>query len=281
MRKNKPLAFIPGLFETSAIWQPTITRLELPISELVCLELGGHDPTDRVIFDVDRWVERAAAKIFPPGLTDKVTLVCHSTGGLLGLVLAKRYPRRVDSLVLVGSLTCGHRGKAVMVEQSILASDVLGPTAFSIGWRMWLASRRSFEVGLQLATSAEAASTVPDEMRVTLQKCDTEALRSMTNWVLKTSILDDLAEIDVPILGIVGRRDHVVPPEHQLQLIKTASGAQGCLLDAGHLPFLESPSAFDKALRGWLQFGPARQVVPASAAPTDLAELEPEPFGGS
>ncbi len=256
---DQHLVFIHGLFETSDIWKSIVERLELPSSRISYLALGGHDPADCAPFDIDRWIDRAAQKLFYRNAARKVTLVCHSTGGLLGLILARRHPQHIDSLVLIGSLSCGHRGKAAMIEQHILANNLLGPTAFSLGWRMWLATRRSFELGLQLATSAEVAGNVPDGMRQTLQQCDTEALRSMTNWVLNMSILDTLPAIDVPVLGLVGRNDHVVPPAHQLRLIQTAPGAQGYLLDAGHLPFLENPAAFDQALRGWLQFGPACQ----------------------
>ncbi|MFQ1700588.1 alpha/beta fold hydrolase [Loktanella agnita] len=269
MQQDQPLVFIPGLFETPHIWQSTIDRLELPAASVAHLHLVGHRPEDTLPFDLDRWVDEAVAVIDRHGAGRPVTLVCHSTGGLLGLILARRMPEKIESLVLVGSLSCGHRDRASKLDERLLARPLLGKVLFAMAGRRWLRTQASFQRGLRSVTTAEVAGAIPEDMRLMLKRCNAASALSMTRWVLNTSIIAQLPEITVPILAMIGQRDSVVPPSHQLRMMQAAPMAQACLMDAAHMPFLENPTAFDQALTGWLQLGP-RAVREAQDQEADL-----------
>ena len=267
---NTPLVFLPGLFETPHIWQSTIDRLKLPADRVAHLHLWGHKPEDRGAFDLDTWVADAVGIIRAHGGDRPVTLISHSTGGLLSLILAKRHPEFIRSLVLTGSLTCGHRDRAARLEEKLLTRPLMGRALFSLAARGWVRSRAGFERALSCVMAPEIAAEVPDDMRLMLSQCSPAAALTMARWVLRTSIIDQLPQIRVPILAMIGQHDMVVPPLHQLRMMQAAPSGEGCLLDAGHLPFLENPAAFDRALRGWLMRPHGATPLSARAQPAPV-----------
>jgi pimeloyl-ACP methyl ester carboxylesterase len=63
----------------------------------------------------------------------------------------------------------------------------------------------------------------------------------------------DLATIDVPTAVIVGEADAITPLAQSRAMAEAIPHATLTVLpDAGHLSNLESPEAFDRAIRGWL-----------------------------
>ncbi len=108
------LVFLPGLFMTQAAWEPLCRQLGL--SHRLMLDLPGHRPGDSAA-EVARslqsgsWLDEMAAQI--AGFSDGrgVHLVGHSTGGLVSLLLARRMPDLVRSMILIGAPVTGKRDR--------------------------------------------------------------------------------------------------------------------------------------------------------------------------
>jgi pimeloyl-ACP methyl ester carboxylesterase len=77
------------------------------------------------------------------------------------------------------------------------------------------------------------------------------ALKAMRDRPDQTRVL---AELQVPLLVMVGERDVITPPEEAWRMAQHAPGAKVVVIPAaGHLSNLEQPAAFNAALASWLK----------------------------
>lgn len=251
------VAFIPGLLETADIWQGTVRRLNLPTRRTLFFDLPGHTPGSTALctrhaLETGQWLTTMADDLRNRTGGEKAILVGHSTGGMVALALAHRYPDLVHSVVAVGALTCGRRGRVIDPLAKLLSAKVLGPTAFRTALRFWLSTATRFQMGFRWASSIAPKVGVSNRVRKQLQACDPMALRACAEWVIRTDIGPVLPEIETPVLALIGTEDPVIPPRHQLALIKTAPNAHAQLLRGGHLLFNEAPERLEVALSSWL-----------------------------
>ena len=221
------------------------------------LELPGHGPGEDPVqvaqeLAEGKHIDRLAAAIRARAGSRKTVLVGHSTGGLIAVQLAHRYPELLHSVIVVGGLTCGRRGRAFDPVARLISHPVLGPAAFRLLWRIWMSSERTFRRGFQKSGPVAPDPDLLDEVRARLVQCDPMAVRACAEWVVQSDLGDLLAEITVPVFALIGTRDNVVRPAHQLALIKAAPNAHAQLLDGGHLLWADRPAAVANAIRAWL-----------------------------
>ncbi|OWV43569.1 alpha/beta fold hydrolase [Mameliella alba] len=264
MRGGAPLVFLPGLFMTCEAWLPLCR--DMGLGNRLFLDLPGHGPqedAESVTRDLasGKWLDPMLERIAAFSGGRAVHLVGHSSGGLVSLLLARRAPDLVRSLVLVGAPVTGHRDLPRDIGAAILSHDLAGRWSLPMMWRLGLATRGSFERALTTVLPREAAARVPDDMRLALQHRNPEAIRQCGKWVLEQDATANMAEIAQPCLAVIGRQDTVVPPLHQLKLLRHLPQAQAQLVPGGHLPLIEHPCTFSRALRGWLALDHAPRMV--------------------
>lgn len=242
--------FLHGVLGSTAMWKAVATAE--PVHRSVALPLPGHYPwtldgsETASVLDGFAFLE-AYRKAIGSVTTRPVQLVAHSTGALVALKFAALYPEMVSRLVLAGSFPCGQAA----VRRSAMAMGVLlpllGSQLFHALYRYWLYSPKTFAHGLATAKMPEspyAASTparCEHEMLCDLRRSDPEALRQVIGWLGRTSLLDDLDRIEVPVTVLVSQDDPVVDAAAQLELAAALPVANAALLRCGHLPMLESP----------------------------------------
>ncbi len=251
------LVFLHGLFETPDLWLPSLARLGLTEDSALCPSLPGHSSADTAgSTEADlasgAWLDRMVNAIAAFSGGEPCILVGHSTGGMIAAMIARAAPGLVHSIVMAGSLTCGHRGLKATASMRLMANGVLGPLAFRAGWAWSLSSQAVFAEQLRGVMAQGDPLDIPDTMRQTLQQCDAGAIRSMALWVLAQSVATGMAEIEVPVLAMIGQSDTVVPPQHQFGILRHHPMSQGVLMAGGHLPFVENPEQFDRTLLQWI-----------------------------
>ncbi|MCA0952555.1 alpha/beta hydrolase [Mameliella alba] len=252
---SKSTVFLPGLFMTRDAWRPLCRNMGL--AQRLLLDLPGHaagqSPAD-VARDLSsgRWLDSMLERIASFAKGHPVHVVGHSSGGLVSLLLARRAPELVRSLILVGSPVTGHRDLPRDLGAAVMAHDVVGRWSMPLLWRLGLATRANFERSMATVLPRDAARQVPDAMRQSLQGCDPESIRQFGKWVLEQDVTGIMEKIDQPCLAVIGRADTVVPAHHQLKLLQHLPQAQAQLVPGGHLPFVEHPRHFARTLRGWL-----------------------------
>ncbi|MFL0573740.1 alpha/beta fold hydrolase [Priestia megaterium] len=167
---------------------------------------------------------------------DKAHIVGMSLGGMIGQILALRYPDRIDSLTLIASSVFGTEAeKLPPMDQRIL--DYHTKSA-SIDW-----SNQEETVPYLAGGWKILSGTKPYEEKRMYKLAEREAARakqlpSRFNHALLQGggqYYDRLSEITIPTLIIHGTEDPALPYEHGLALAKAIAHANLIALDCtGH-----------------------------------------------
>lgn len=175
---------------------------------------------------------------------DRVTLVGHSLGVLMGAAFAAARPDRVERLLLA-SPALGHgvtAGTVLSLAAQARIDDLarLGPAAFAAARAPRLVYRP--EENARLVAAVEAGMG-----RVTSPGYD-----QASRMLAAGRLLEDARRLSVPTEVIVGEEDVVTPPEGARALHAAIPAAvRGRLVEvpaAGHALYTQAPFAFAQAV---------------------------------
>jgi pimeloyl-ACP methyl ester carboxylesterase len=167
-------------------------------------------------------------------------------GGYIALALQRMFPERVDGLVLVSTRAGPDNDEGKQKRNDAIA----------------LAEKSG--------VSAIVASMLPKMMAPVNAKKDA-VVKALEQVMLKTSlqgVIGDLtamrdrmdatpflSRIDVPTLVIHGADDALIPVSEAEALAKAIPDAQlNVMADCGHMPSIEQPQAFNRALTAFVKF---------------------------
>lgn len=169
------------------------------------------------------------------GISD-ASLVGHSFGGRIALVLAAQRPDRIRNLVLVAS--AGIRPRRGLVFRVKAGAVKLVKRLFSLP--LWGRLGERVVAGLYgRVGSRDYRNAGP--MRATLVKVVAEDLRGI------------LSAVRAPTLIIWGDRDQEVPFSSMEIMVRGIQGSRLELFEgAGHFPFIDSPDRFSRVVREFL-----------------------------
>ena len=265
-----PLILIHGWRGSSNHWQHTLSALA-DIRCVYAMDLPGHGATPSV---GERLTTEALARL-AIDFADKLglaqfDLVGHSYGAAVAVAIAAAWPDRVRRLVLVSLGTVRDDLEHYALTQAHSYLTLVLPW-----WRPWLALARPWPgqwqpwldwVGDQPAMSQaiaggflrqvpEGHAVVTDGVREFL---NTDPLSALEVWIDAASpaFVAALAKIAAPVLLLSGDRDLVSPAAGVAALAERLGGCRMVLLpDCGHMPMIEWPEPFHRALREFLNAG--------------------------
>lgn len=173
-----------------------------------------------------------------------VGLVAQSMGGDVGLRVAHRRPDLVSKIALLGSSVCAE------------------PTDQLEDFRNWVRGVESsgftgetldYTVSVMLGESClndPGRIRIVQEMRRNIAKLDTSLLPAMRGVVERSSYLDRLAEIDVPVLIFSGEEDWARPPQWSMDMHSVLPNSELVrMAGVGHSPIVEVPEQVFGRLR--------------------------------
>ncbi len=232
------LILIHGLGGSADVWRADMSLLATNY-RVIALDLPGYGKSDRPKADYSIQYQAGAVKAFIDALgADKVALAGSSAGGWIAALVALDIPDRVSHLILVDS--------AGLQREASLPALPLDPATRE--------EQRALLLAL-FADKARVTESLVDEQwdyRRDIRPTVEAALES-----LKTSapFLDDrLKDIRVPTLIIWGKQDALVPPKAAEQLSGGIRGSKLVMIDdAGHLPQVEQPKAFARAVKRFVK----------------------------
>ncbi len=261
-----PVVFLHGIGGSPYYWTPDLTAPFEAVGPGLSLALPGHFPA---AFPPDfpaegltpAWFARVlAAAIRQWAGGRRVLLVGHSTGGFCGLCLAIHAPETVAGLVAIAGFARGRWTGAMGINQWLVRQGPLGRRLFKGIYGLAGRSRyiyRSFWQALVHDRRGLAAYPYLDALVdctfPPLRHLDLQAMQAYFIQMPRIDITSDLARITAPACVIAGKNDPIVPPAQAVTIAGQIGGAQLSLIPgAGHVPFIERPAEYRRAVEAWL-----------------------------
>jgi pimeloyl-ACP methyl ester carboxylesterase len=220
--KGQPVVFLHGLWNSSAVWKRAIDLFS-PHYRLHAPDLPGHGQSPARLPWRLREVKDLLAAWMRSLKLSSATLVGHSMGGALAIMLATTEPQLVERLVLVNSV-------GMPMQYPFL--------------------RKLTRAGQGLANH--------QQLRYTSHYGNQRYLQSLAIWqatdeVLACDLRSDLHLVHCPTLIIWGMRDPLLPVRSAVALQRSIQGAELVILpNARHHPSRQVPETFDHILEDFL-----------------------------
>ena len=184
---------------------------------------------------------------------DRFALVGHSMGGGVAQLVALDHPERLTGLVLASTFHGPVKG--ISMELVELGRWVVRSAGMA-GLAQALAARRADDPDSVAAVERlqEARPGYAEHTRLRLESTSPDMWMALApQFVQQADRLERLARLDVPTAVIVGEQDATMLVDCR-RLAATIPGAELTVIpDAGHVPQLENPEAWQKALLGFLE----------------------------
>ena len=240
-QEGTSIVMLHGIGSSKDCWESVAHYL--PGAHLLAWDMPGYGTSHALNVgwpDADDYACALVGWLDQLGL-GRCSLVGHSLGALIAARFSRRFPERVQQLVLA-SPALGHRVRppnlSNAVEQRLCAFSAQGARGF--------AERRAPH--LLYAPTIENLSRVIDEMAQLKPEGHTAAARFLSAG----DLLADVKYLSVPTHVIVGAEDTITPPDNARVCYDAVPSRYRCtytvLANAGHAVATESPEAFAQAI---------------------------------
>lgn len=236
--------FVHGAANDHRVWLNTIEALARFGVNCLAVDLPGHgksfaDAKPR-IEDYADWM----INLLDNGAIKNAILVGHSMGSLIAIDCARRFPERVDKIVLIGAAAPMPVAEKVLLmarEQPDAAFDML--------------VRASFYVQRGTDGSWPPATPMMQTYRNILAESRAGVLANDMAACAQYAI-DDAAlnQIDTPALVLVGQEDRMASPDAGMAVAAMLANAKSLIIAAaGHMMMAEAPDAVCSTISGVIQ----------------------------
>ncbi len=234
-----PLVFLHGVGSDKSAWDPQLGHFGAT-RRTIAFDFPGYGESGPLVersgAPHDQFAEAILAALNSLGL-DRVHLCGLSLGGVVAIALAHRAPKRIASLILADSFARHPDGSAI-VKRSIAASNDMPA----------LAKARVPHLLAPEPDEALSAALVQ-----TMSRIDPAAFRFASRAVWLADQRDRAATVQLPTLIICGACDRVTPPALSEELAALIAESHVVMIaSAAHLPNLEQPAAFNRALAAFI-----------------------------
>jgi pimeloyl-ACP methyl ester carboxylesterase len=235
-----PLVFLHGWGASHKFWRWQFGAFS-PRFRCLAPDFPGFGLSDKPRRDysmeaLSRWVGSFLDAL---GLR-KATLAGHSMGGMVALLFALEHPERVERLALANPVVQGPAAFSGEVRFLMLP----GVRRLAFGLARWTGFRRWVTRNFSLVQKLDP-ELADDVVRGTFRST-VDSYRS----ILRTDLVPRLAGLAVPTLAVGTDRDRLVAPgQHAL----IPSAKKVLIPGTGHIPILERPAEFNRALDDFLR----------------------------
>jgi pimeloyl-ACP methyl ester carboxylesterase len=170
-----------------------------------------------------------------------------SMGGAIAQELTLAAPKRVRSLVLIGTWCRSDRILQETVKGAAYSAGVADDArAWLYSFLTWVYSPAVFDDGrIDLFVEAALANPHPQE---------TESFQRTARAVLDHDTAGRLSTISVPTLVVCGEQDLICPPRHSRAIAERIAGARLVEVpEQAHQPFQEDPAGFNALVLEFLE----------------------------
>lgn len=213
------LVLVHGAGESRLHWPGELRRMAE--ATVYALDLPGHGRSEGGGCETIECYVDAVVAFLKAVDVDEPVIIGHSMGGAIAQKLALQYPDRVSALGLIAT------GARLRVAPAILESI-----------------RNDFERAVELITryawSPDAEPSAVKLGREALQDTGPEVLLGDFLACDQFDVLDDLGDIEVPVLVVSGTADRLTPTKYARFLAQHIPDARLVTIEgAGHMVMLE------------------------------------------
>ncbi|WP_377272339.1 alpha/beta fold hydrolase [Peterkaempfera sp. SMS 1(5)a] len=243
---GEPLLLVHGHPFDRSMWAPQLAALPALGVRVIAPDLRGYGESSvvpgRTLLEV--FARDLAALLDHLGLP-QVLLGGLSMGGQIAMEFCRLFPDRVRGLVLADTFPqaeteAGRTGRNAMADR-LLAEGMAG-YADEVLDRMIA------------PYNVRALPKVAAQVRAMMAGAPAEgAAAALRGRAERPDYRDLLAKVDVPTLVLVGRDDSYTPVADAEAMHRLVPGSELAVVEgAGHLPNLEQPAEFNRALESFL-----------------------------
>ncbi len=241
--RGRPVILLHGWLGSWGLWQETMAYLGRYYRTYALDFWGfGESGKKRESYAIPDFVALVDQFMEQLGIV-RAPLVGHSMGGTVALSVAIQYPKRVNSVVVIGSPIVG----------SSLALLLKLAGYRPIAWLVyhWMSA---LKLGIRIAAPRITKDPRwPDMIARDLSQVTLESFLNSIASLRRVDLRPSLPQIRVPVMGMYGDRDVIVNPRQWLPLKAGVPHARiERFPDAGHFIMLDSPKAFVRLLHGFL-----------------------------
>lgn len=242
------LVLVPGLGASTHAWYPQLKGLS-PVMRVTAVDPRGHGRTSKPAgpYTMRLMADDVAALMRHLEIRNAV-VAGSSLAGMIVIELAAEYPELVRALVLVGGFPkLGGPGKERMEGRARTAeTEGMGPLA---------------DIVASTALGAHTHAANPGLVglfRQALLTNDPTAYAASCRALVEADVTPLLGRIRCPTLILLGAQEQVAPLPAAMALKAGIPHAELAVIpNAGHIPFLEQPAAFNAAIQQFVAGLPA------------------------
>lgn len=243
-----PLVLLHGFPFNRTMWSDQVGPLSR-VSDLILPDLPGHgeSPLGDLPLSMDGMADAVVALLDDLGIGEPAVVGGLSMGGYVAQAIASRHPDRVLALILADTKSAPDTPEAA-AQREVLARKVEeagDPAPARDGMLPKLLAPASAKERPDLVerVSAMISGTAPASIAATLRALAIRPDRG-----------PELSSWDWPALVVVGDQDAIAIPEEMRGIADRLPRATFSVIpEAGHLPPMEQPAAFNSAVQEFLR----------------------------
>lgn len=227
-----------------ALWDPVVASLA-GTYRVIRVDLLGHgQPSSAVRNDVPAQARRAGAALDRLG-AGRVTVIGHSSGGMVATSLAEQRPGQVAALALINT---GPSPDAI-IPGPPLARLLTAPLAGRLLWRLKTESTIRKAARTAFTRPVDIPDALVSHTQAMTYRSFTATMRAYRDYISQRSIPDRIAGLGLPVLVIFGTDDQRWRSSSAADYRNVPGARIELLPGVGHTPVVEDPATTASLLR--------------------------------
>lgn len=246
---GKPILFIHGLSGYKENWEFSIPFFSKNYNA-IAIDLPGFGNSDKPVTDYTIDFYSEVIKDFLEELRiEKTVLVGNSMGGQISLLFALKYPQKLEKLVLADAAGInpeGAQNPLPLDPKAMSQPKGLSPAIVKMIMRMLF--YKQSEVSEKLVERAIL------DMKREDYPASFNALLSSASNIFETDLTESIKDIIIPTLIVWGEKDRLLSQKYaQIFNEKIKKSKLALIGECGHVPMLEKPDEFNKAVDNFIR----------------------------
>lgn len=199
--------FIHGLANYSPVWKLQLSELSKQ-ARCIALDLPGNGLSSQGDYPYGVFFYAECVKLFCDELNlDNITLVGHSMGGQVAIMLGLRYSNRFDRLILLAPAGIEHFSSL----DALLMQNMLGVGEFLYSDEMHIRQAINDSFYSQHAEKSKIISDLQAMLNQGSVKGWRQMAKSSINSMLNEQVSGFLSDLTLPVTLIFGDKDALIP----------------------------------------------------------------------